>query len=326
MIQKPWLCIPSEWGHAVSPLFFKIYGKLRPYKTLTWKPFSWKGLHFTNPLGLAGGFDKNAELIESFWSLGVGFMEVGTVTPLPQKQNPGKVIGRSIEHTALWNQLGFPSDGVEAVVRNLKKIRQPHFTPLFVNIGKNRSTPLEEASKDYVYLIQKLSPYADTFVVNVSSPNTPQLRDLLKPNNLKNFLSPILQENKKTLGKPVLLKISPDIEIQALKQILDTSAELGIDGWILTNTTLDRQPGLKFPDAGGVSGSPLKEKSKKCLQETIQHLGADKSKFLVVSVGGIMTAGDVEERLSMGADLVQVYSTLIFEGPFFFKKVAQQNL
>jgi len=324
MMSKPWLLIPSQLGHILSPFFLKAYGRIKRYQTLTWKPFTWKNLEFTNPLGLAGGFDKNAEMIESFWTLGASFVEIGTVTPLPQKQNSGPVIGRSLPHQALWNQLGFPSKGVEYVTKKLARFRQPHFTPIFINIGKNRHTDLTLASQDYISLIQKLSKYADAFVINISSPNTPQLRDLLEPKSLKQFLDPIIGVNKNLLHKPLLLKISPDVDDATLLSILDVSADCGIDGWILTNTTVQRTEGMKFPATGGVSGKPLREKSKHFLKLTVAHLQKtqkNRGDFLIISVGGIMTPQDVQERLELGADLVQVYSSLVFDGPFFFQKV-----
>ncbi len=325
---KPWLLLSPQIGHNVSPWFLKVYGRFNRPKTLTWKPFSWRGLDFTNPLGIAGGFDKNAELVHELWTLGVGFVEVGTVTPNAQIANPGKTIDRHLETRSLWNQLGFPSRGANAVRKNLRKLRHPHFTPVFVNLGKNRDTPVESAVDDYIKLIRTLSEVADAFVINISSPNTPQLRSLLQPENLQEFLSVVVEENKDaSIGTltPLLLKISPDLTIQELKSVLDISLEAGIDGWILTNTTTKREPSMPYPKTGGVSGLPLQEKSKLFLKAAIEHLGANRKDKLIVSVGGVMTSEEVFERLQMGADLVQVYSTLIFEGPFFFKKVFKDS-
>lgn len=325
---KPWLVLPTRIGHKFSPLILKALGKLSSRRTYTWKPFSWRGLEFTNPLGIAGGFDKNAELVQEIWSLGVGFIEVGTVTPNAQKKNPGKTVARNIREQALWNQLGFPSKGAEAVKKRLAVLKQPHFTPIFVNIGKNRDTPMERACDDYVKLIQTLSDVADAFVINISSPNTPHLRSLLSPDKLKDFLSVIIEENKvSSIGTPtpILLKLSPDMTVDELREILDISYDAGVDGWILTNTTISRENGSTFPSTGGVSGRPLSEKSKQLLKATIEYLGPRREDKLIVSVGGVMTSQDVFERLEMGADLVQVYSTLVFEGPFFFKKVFQDS-
>lgn len=326
---RPWLFLPTDIGHKFSPLFLKAYGRFSPYKTYTWKPFSWRGLDFTNPLGIAGGFDKNADLIEELWTLGVGFVEVGTVTPNHQKKNPGKTIDRHVKGKALWNQLGFPSEGADSVKKRLLGLKQPHFSPVFVNIGKNRDTPMERACDDYVKLVRTFGEVADAFVINISSPNTPHLRSLLSPDKLQDFLSVIIEENKDaSIGTPtpILLKLSPDMNEDELRKILDVSLEAGVDGWILTNTTISRENCPPFPQTGGVSGSPLSEKSKQFLKTTIQHLGPSRKDKLIVSVGGVMTSQDVFERLEIGADLVQVYSTLVFEGPFFFKKVFQDSL
>lgn len=327
--EKPWLFLPTDIGHKFSPLFLKAYGRISPMRTYTWKPFTWKGLDFTNPLGVAGGFDKNAELIEDLWTLGVGFVEVGTVTPNHQIKNKGKTIARDIQTKSLWNQLGFPSHGCDTVKKRLSSLKHPHFTPVFVNIGKNRDTPMERACDDYVKLVRTLGNNSDAFVINISSPNTPQLRSLLSPDKLQDFLSVIIEENKDaSVGAPtpILLKLSPDMSEDELKKILDVSMEAGIDGWILTNTTIAREGSSKFPKIGGVSGLPLQEKSKMLLKTTVAHLGSDRQGRLIASVGGVMTSKDVFERLEMGANLVQVYSTLIFEGPFFFKKVFQDSL
>lgn len=327
--EKPWLFLPTDIGHKFSPLFLKAYGRISPMRTYTWKPFSWRGLDFTNPLGIAGGFDKNAELIQELWTLGVGFVEIGTVTPNHQRKNKGKTIARDLKNKALWNQLGFPSQGCDIVKKRLLSLKQPHFTPVFVNIGKNRDTPMERACDDYVKLVRTLGNTADAFVINISSPNTPQLRSLLSPDKLQDFLSVIIEENKDaSVGKltPILLKLSPDMTEDELKKILDVSLESGIDGWILTNTTTNREGASKFPKMGGVSGRPLGEKSKLLLKTTVEHLGNDRGDKLIASVGGVMTSLDVFERLQMGANLVQVYSTLVFEGPFFFKKVFQDSL
>jgi dihydroorotate dehydrogenase len=326
---KPWFLLPTHIGHNLSPLFFKVYGKLRPQCTYTWKPFTWRGLEFTNPLGIAGGFDKNASLVEDLWSLGVGFIEVGTVALQSQKRNPGKSLGRDIPRRALWNHMGFPSDGADTVKKRLLSLKRPHFTPVFVNIGKNRETPMDRACDDYVKLIRKFADVADCFVINISSPNTSHLRTLLSPEKLPDFLSVLVEENADAgINKPVpmLLKLSPDMTNEELKKILDISLENNVDGWILTNTTLEREPGMAFPTNGGVSGKPLQKRSKEMLQETVQHLGNSRKDKLIVSVGGVMDSRDVFERLDMGADLVQVYSSLIFEGPFFFKTVFEDSM
>lgn len=249
-------------------------------------------------------------------------MEVGTVTPQPQPGNAPPVVDRDIAHEALWNRLGFPSQGVERVRSRLQKLNRPFAAPLFVNIGKNATTPLEQAQLDYASLLSRLRGTVDGFVINISSPNTKGLRELLKPERLRDFLTPIMTAQPGDRA-PILLKISPDLEDDELERVLSISHELGMDGWILTNTSQGLREGLKFPVEGGVSGRPLGPRSKKLLTRALEVLGENRRDKLIVSVGGVMSAEDVEERLQLGADLVQVYAALIFEGPYFLRKVAK---
>lgn len=299
-----------------------LSGRLGTGKPPEWLPFNWRGLRFPNRLGIAGGVDKDAIGLKGWWRAGAGFVEVGTVTPRPQTGNTGTLVGRDTRQRALWNRLGFPSQGVDRVVDRLMQIKRPYPTPLFVNIGKNAMTRLEEAHHDYTALVMKLTPWVDGFVINISSPNTMGLRKLLEPENLKQFLQPVRQKVVET-GKPWLLKISPDMGEGELIKTLEISSEAGVDGWILTNTTMQLRKNLRFPVEGGVSGAPLGELSKRHLYTAVSFLGKEKKDRLLISVGGIMDERDVQERLALGADLVQVYSTLIFEGPGFFRKVAR---
>ncbi len=288
----------------------------------------WRGIHFPNRLGIAGGVDKDARNVRAWWSLGAGFLEVGTITPQPQKGNTPPVVDRDLAREALWNRLGFPSQGVNRVKRRLEKLPRPRLTPVFANIGKNATTPLDKAFEDYVLLLQALRGTVDGFVVNISSPNTKGLRELLRPERLTEFLSPILQSLPK-VHDPVLLKLSPDMDDAELESVLEISLSLGIDGWILTNTSQSIRDDLNFPKEGGVSGRPLAARSREVLRKTIEVLGPRREGKLLISVGGIANSDDVSERLQMGADLVQVYSALIFEGPNFFRRVAKcqrQNL
>lgn len=333
---KPWLYLPVSFSHKLGPVFLNWYSKFRPYQTLSWRPFVWNNIEFNNPLGTAGGLDKNAACLHSWWTMGPGFLEIGTITPRAQDPNPGTILARDNDTGALWNKMGFPNEGVEKALENLKSLYQPHFTPIFANIGKNRDTPNEKAADDYITCIHKLTPYIDVFVVNVSSPNTKGLRELLEPENLRSFLKPVLEANEsasKDFQKkneieeggptPILLKLSPDITDDEVKQVIDISCELGIDGWIFSNTTTARD-GVDFPEEGGVSGSPLAERSKKLLSIAVDHLGDRRKNKLIVSTGGVMSPEDVFERLEMGADLVQTYSALVFNGPFFFREVADK--
>ena len=326
--------LPAQISHDWSPFFLKLYGQLKPLQTLTWKPMTWRGLEFTNPLGISGGVDKNADCISSWWTLGPGFVEVGTVTPKAQEANPGKVLDREIQSESLWNHMGFPNKGIDYVLGKFKNFYKPHFTPIFVNIGKNRHTPLDLAHEDYIYCIKKLAHHADAFIINISSPNTKGLRDLLKPQKLSKFLTVLTEacananiiegpKGQIVDPTPLLLKMSPDISESELHDILKVSLDLDIDGWVLTNTTSSREERLPFPKEGGVSGRPLLARSKKHLKSAIDFLGDQKEGKLLISSGGIMTPGEALERLEIGADLVQIYSALVFHGPFFFRQVAQ---
>lgn len=353
---KPWLYLPSKWAHELSPFFLPLISLKYPNSVPEWNAKSWQGLKFHNPMGIAGGVDKNGDLLPSWIRLGSGFIEIGTVTPEPQSPNPGKIMDRNIAEQAIWNKMGFPSIGAKAVHEKVQKhlqwCRQSQ-VPLFINIGKNRTTPNELASQDYIELMDVFADQADAFVVNISSPNTSGLRDLLKPLNLQNFLKPICDKRNQLRPPisnstsassvpqfsdsipqtqapspmkqtPILLKLSPDMEDESLYSALDTAAACGVNGFILTNTTLDRPPGIHFPTEGGMSGKPLSEKSKQILNKTLRHLGNDKKDLLIVSAGGIMTPNDVLERLNLGADLVQIYSALIYHGPSIFRDTARK--
>ena len=351
---KPWLYLPSHISYKLAPLFLKIHGMISPFQSLTWSPFSWRGLHFKNPLGLSGGVDKNAKNIKNWWTFGPGFIELGTVTPLSQKKNFGKVLDHNLYKEALWNYLGFPNQGVKALEKQLLKLSKPYFTPIFINIGKNRKTKNKEATKDYIQCIKNLYLFADAFVINISSPNTEDLRELAKPDTLKDFLLPLLDFNRNLPSKslsstssslisssfpsfslaskvsiPILIKLSPDHEREEFEKILELSLALGVDGWIVTNSLKASQErcsslNLDFPNRGGISGRPLKDLSLANLKWLIQFVKSfvkDRREKLIVSSGGVLSPEDVFERLKIGADLVQVYSALVFKGPFFFRKV-----
>lgn len=217
--------------------------------------------------------------------------------------------------------MGFPSAGAAEVLANLKSLH-PYRTPVFVNIGKNRSTPNESAVDDYLSLLRTFATTADVFVVNISSPNTKGLRDLQSAHALRSLLRPLVQEAAR-LQRPLLVKLSPDMEEAALVEAVEVAIGENIDGFVLTNTTLSRTKDVPYPPEGGMSGAPLKEKSLTALRLVLKTLGPRREGKLVVSVGGLMTAEDVFDRLNEGADLVQVYSALIYEGPGFMKAVAK---
>ncbi len=319
---KPWLWLSASIAHKIGPTFLNSLTLLMPTTPLKWNGLSWQGLEFPNRLGIAGGVDKNAENIGAWWSLGCGFVEIGTVTPKPQPGNTPPVMARNLTQEALWNRMGFPSQGVARVRQRLEGLKRPFATPVFANIGKNASTPLEQAHGDYIHLLEQLHGLVDGFVINISSPNTKGLRELLKPEKLRGFLAPVMAARPKN-HVPILLKLSPDLDDEELERVLSISHEMGIDGWVLTNTSQGLRDGLDFPKEGGVSGRPLAALSKDFLRKSLRLLDARREGKLVVSVGGVMSAEDVLERLELGADLVQVYAALVFEGPWFFKKVAK---
>lgn len=326
---KPWLWIPSSLAHQIGPLFVRLasfffHDKEIPawnQKTIETEKFK---MDFKNPIGIAGGVDKSGSELIPWQTLGCGFLEVGTITPEPQDPNPGKTMDRDYKNLSLWNRMGFPSPGADVVLENIQSIEDEIKVPLFVNIGKNRYTPNEKAHEDYAFLVRKFKNYASAYVVNISSPNTQNLRSLSQPEFLTPFLSPILEERSQIERYiPIFVKLSPDMSNTDLENTLNTCLSLGVDGFVLTNTTLSRDFDNSYSVEGGVSGLPLKQKSIQALKIAYQICSAQKDKKILISVGGVMTAEDVFERIELGADLVQVYASLIFEGPLFFRKVAE---
>lgn len=284
------------------------------------------GLDFKNPVGLAAGFDKDGKYYRAMSALGFGFIELGTVTPLPQIGNPQPRLFRLPQDNALINRMGFNNEGVDALVERLKENR-PKDLIIGGNIGKNKVTPNEKASDDYAICFEKLFPYVDYFVVNVSSPNTPNLRALQDKKPLTHLLTLLQKMNQaKPSPKPILLKIAPDLTIEQLDDILEIVENTKIAGVIATNTTIDRS-GLNTADDeiknignGGLSGQPVRRRST----EVIKYL-SDKSngKLTIIGVGGIASAADAQEKLDAGASLVQVYSNLVYEGPSLIKDICK---
>ena len=277
------------------------------------------GITFKNPVGLAAGFDKNAVLFDELSNYGFGFIEIGTVTPKPQGGNPKKRIFRLIKDKAIINRMGFNNDGVEAVVKRLKTKK----TNILIggNIGKNKITPNNRAVDDYLICFNALFDVVDYFVVNVSSPNTPNLRDLQEKEPLTKLLNRLQAENHlKVKRKPILLKIAPDLTDSQLMDIIDIVKITKIDGVIATNTTISRE-GLysKYKnETGGLSGKPLTKRST----EVIRFLAEKSNKaFPIIGVGGIHSAQDALEKLNAGADLIQLYTGFIYEGPSLVKKI-----
>lgn len=317
---KPWLWLPPKWSHDLAPMVLPIVSSIGAVGPKEWKPLQWGGHHFPNPLGIAGGVDKVGNQLIPWQKLGAGFLEVGTVTPRAQGPNSGRIMDRDSKTQSIWNKMGFPNPGAETVKNNLLAIKDQLRIPLFINIGKNRTTENSEAIKDYTEAFQILKNCSETFVINISSPNTKGLRDLQGQQYLKDFLSELRQVAS---DKKLLVKLSPDLGVDPLKESLDLCLSEKMDGIILTNTTLQRANNLPYPaHEGGVSGEPLKELSRRRLIETMEHLGRDRKKLLVISVGGVLDSDEIQWRLDKGADLVQVYAALIYHGPCFFRKVA----
>lgn len=277
------------------------------------------GLTFKNPVGLAAGFDKNALLFDEFSNYGFGFIEVGTVTPKPQPGNPKKRIFRLKPDEALINRMGFNNDGVDAVVERLRHRRSDVI--IGGNIGKNKVTPNEKAIDDYLICFEKLFEVVDYFVVNVSSPNTPNLRALQDKEPLTKLLQSLQNENqKKKEPKPILLKIAPDLTDSQLMDIIDIVNTTKIAGVIATNTTISRE-GLESDhkeETGGLSGKPVKDRSTEVIRFLAQKSGKS---FPIIGVGGIHSSDDAKEKLEAGADLVQLYTGFIYEGPGLVKRI-----
>ena len=281
--------------------------------------FTWRGLTFRNPVGLAAGVDKNARLPRVLRALGLGHIEVGTVTPTPQPGNPRPRVARLASHRALVNRLGFPSHGAQRVARNLKGLRLEH-TPLGINIGKNAATPLGQATDDYLACLRALYAYGDYFVVNVSSPNTEGLTSLQAASSLSALARAVVAEAQalaETRGrprKPVLAKVSPDLSRDELHAAIDASLEGGLDGLVAVNTSIDQglrsSAGATIP--GGVSGEPLRERAVEAVSQVRGQAPVD---FFVIGVGGVFDASHAWELLRAGANAVQMYTGLVYRGP-----------
>ncbi|SIT97779.1 dihydroorotate oxidase A [Epilithonimonas bovis DSM 19482] len=281
------------------------------------------GLKFKNPVGLAAGFDKDAKLFSELSDLGFGFIEIGTLTPRPQPGNDKKRLFRLKEDSAIINRMGFNNGGVDEAVERLKKNKN---VLIGGNIGKNKVTPNEEAVNDYKICFEKLFPYVDYFVVNVSSPNTPNLRELQEKEPLTKLLGELQKLNfEKPKPKPILLKIAPDLTDEQLLDIIDIVKETQIAGVIATNTTLSRENLISEnkSETGGLSGKPLTKRST----EVIRFLSDKSGKaFPIIGVGGIHTAQDAIEKLEAGASLVQLYTGFIYEGPELINEINQAIL
>jgi len=326
--------IDAERVHHLVFSLLKTAGAIPGVKALLRAGFVYKhpsltkellGLKFENPIGLAAGFDKNALLIDELACLGFGFIEIGTVTPKPQPGNDKPRLFRLPKDKALINRMGFNNDGVHAVVARL---RSRHSSIIIGgNIGKNKVTSNEQALDDYVTSFHALYDVVDYFVVNVSSPNTPGLRELQEREPLKKLLAHMKSLSlAKAQPKPVLLKIAPDLTNDQLNDIVEILKETKTDGVIATNTTVSRTGLISDKTTvdtignGGLSGKPLTARATEVIRFLRQQLGKD---FPIIGVGGVMTEQDAREKLDAGADLIQIYTGFIYEGPGFAKRIAK---
>ena len=312
-----------EWVHYFSFAAIRVLHRITFMGGLVRKLYSSKkpslqkevfGIHFPNPVGLAAGFDKDAKLFRELSNFGFGFIEIGTVTPKPQGGNPKPRLFRLKKDKGIINRMGFNNEGVEAAAKRLKRNKN---IIIGGNIGKNKTTPNNNAQEDYLICFDVLFDVVDYFVVNVSSPNTPNLRDLQEKEPLTALLNTLQkQNNSKPKRKPILLKIAPDLSDTQLSDIIDIVQVTKIDGVIATNTTLSRD-GLKSNEtlpsqSGGLSGKPLTKRSTEVIRYLHTH---SKGAFPIVGVGGIHTPSDAKEKLDAGASLIQLYTGFVYEGP-----------
>ncbi len=310
---RVWFSIPGTFG--LTRLFYS------PSKPKSVKLF---GLHFPGRVGLAAGFDKDAYLNDNWEAFGFAFMEVGTVTPLAQKGNPSPRLFRLPKDQALLNRMGFNSQGLEEMVGRLKKSKKRNII-IGGNIGKNKDTPNENALNDYLKCFDALFSYVDYFTINVSSPNTPGLRELQEKEPLTKLLKGLIDRNASfAKPKPILLKISPDLNEAQLDDIIEIVKSTGIAGIVAGNTTLSRDGlhtdsgHLEKMGAGGISGQPLTEKSKLLVRMIHQK---SKGSIPIIGVGGIMTGDDAVEMMKAGASLVQIYTGFVYQGPGINKRI-----
>jgi dihydroorotate dehydrogenase len=314
-----------EKAHKISVFLIKIILRIPLFRLLLAKEVVHEklavnlfGLTFKNPVGLAAGFDKDAQFFNEMGALGFGFVEIGTVTPLPQEGNPKPRLFRLKSDAAIINRMGFNNEGVTAVAKRLAKRKMSDNLIIGGNIGKNKWTPNEKANDDYIKVFKELYPYVDYFAVNVSSPNTENLRALQDKEPLMKLLGELKRLNiELQRPKPILLKIAPDLSNDQLDDIVEIALSLPLDGIIATNTTISRQGLITSPEvvseigAGGLSGKPLTKRSTEVIRYLNQKLGGS---IPIIGVGGIHSTEDALEKLAAGASLIQLYTGFIYEG------------
>ncbi len=324
------MAIPPEPSHHLALQSISYFAKF--YQLMGWKnksdakPVETMGLRFPNPIGLAAGLDKNGIAIAGWQALGFGFVEVGTVTPKPQPGNVKPRLFRLKSDKALINRMGFNNDGVSALVEKLKKA--PRACPIGANIGKNKDTAIEDAVSDYVSAYRQVYVHSDYVTLNISSPNTQNLRELQQDKALLDLLQGVTEARKQLSDhygqhKPLVVKIAPDLSETAVKQLAEIILKNGIEGIIATNTTLSRA-GLKHPfasESGGLSGQPLHDQALQVLRWLKQAVGRDAT---LIASGGIMSGQDAAERQQAGAQLIQLYTGFIYEGPALIQACCRQ--
>ena len=321
LARKLLFLLPPEQSQNISHFFLKLFSGL--YKSEQTR-FSVKGLKIKNRLGLAAGLDKNARLINEFDNIGFGFVEVGTITPKPQYGNPKPRIKRLISNESLLNSLGFPNEGVATIKPRLQKVRDD--ICLGVNIGPNKDTVPQEIVNDYLFCYREVFKYADFVTMNISSPNTPNLRSLHNIENFKSVIDAILNERSKHQKQPkIFIKISPDEESKTYKDLIETINDSAIDGVVISNTSDNQnlKESLKVGHLpGGISGKSLKNSANKILKEIKTIINQEK---IIVAVGGIFDVDSYNEKFELGADLVQMYTGLIYEGPNLVKRIVKND-
>lgn len=322
-LKKLLFCFKPEASHSLSLHALKLLDQVSLLKAFVSEkkshPVKLFGLTFENPVGLAAGLDKNGDYIDCLAKLGFGFIEIGTVTPLPQKGNPPPRLFRLVEQEALINRMGFNNKGIDHLVKKLQE--KKYHGILGINIGKNAITPIENAIEDYKICMRKVYQHASYITVNISSPNTPQLRNLQSEHYLQQLLVDLKTEHMHLVNKyhryvPLLIKIAPDLTTEEIKWMAKKFVEYKIDGVIATNTTIDRSEISDSPyagETGGLSGKPLFEKSTQVLKILNEQLTA--SNIPIIASGGIMNEADARGKISAGASLVQLYTGLIYSGP-----------
>jgi len=320
--------LSPERAHALSLQSLDVLHRLKLLKLITGErvssPVTVMGIEFPNPIGLAAGLDKNGEHIDALSACGFGFIEIGTVTPKAQAGNSQPRLFRLVSDQAIINRMGFNNQGVEYLVDQVKQSKRS--CVLGINIGKNKTTPLEKAADDYCFSLEHVYSHADYVTINISSPNTPGLRELQFGEELDQLLSKLKQSQQK-LQKlhnryvPLLVKIAPDLEDKDIKALVEKFIEHEVDGVVATNTTNDRLnlTDVQAAETGGLSGRPLTRKADEVLATLNGYL---QGKMPIIAVGGVMNAEDAERKIRLGASLVQVYTGFIYEGPELVKKCA----